>query len=713
MAMKHAGKRRFRILLTVMIIVVFLFVIVFPEFGVSKGYALLDQSSEDLYLTVLSDTSVKLNWLEYDQSGHSFRIQMKEDDTPFHTIAEVSRTHTSYEVTGLTRNRLYVFRVMLYIHETGKEEPIYNEVVFKPAITQISPTDLVLKQISPTEIRVSWVYPAGTGFETIVERQRESETNWHIIAHVKAGLNRHLDSPVDPNTRYRYRIKAKYEHGVYSDYLQRSVYSAIDTPQFEEFYSISPSSIYLSWSPSTDATRYQLERKQKGETDFVVVATPAKERTYFTDSGVIPGNRYIYRIKALNANQSESVYSNEVEVSAVFIDISYQMSAIAVSQHQVELKWSDLGDRESTYEVWRFDQQYPGWRIIATLDRNANAYTDNMVGPDETYTYKIRARSAEDDSYSQYSSEAYTTTKFLAAPSNLKQTKFSDTAITLSWKDNSAFQNMFMIERKDGVTGKWAQVTIADANMTERSNLPITRTSVWFYRVGAYSSEYRSVAYSDYILVDNGVKPSIWENSFYHDPTAGRFSDGDASGNLHEVKLNSTVLKALENNKIVTIKDGDIVNAGEQVTRGEFVSMLLKVVKPDMKPTGSFDDVKIGHPYYEAIMQAAKMGFIKAENGNYFFPDRIVTRKEIALWIYDCSIANETPLPDHKLSALRIFTDYKDVPNEILTQLQAVFGENIMIGIGYADGSRIIGIERQSTREQAALVVYRYLQWLK
>ena len=701
--------------------------------GGSVSYAALDQSSEAFHLTVLSSTTVRLEWPEYNEGGYSFRIQVKRDDTSFTHLTDTSRTNTSYEVSELEPNSLYIFRIMLYDYATGKMEPYYNEVAYNTALAKFSPGELTFEPKDSTQMLLTWAYPDAAGFETVIERRRASESTWRIIATTRPGINRFTDTELEPNVYYQYRIKARLGHAVFSDYAARSVHSALAAPQLIAYYAVSPSSIYLEWSNSPDATRYQLERKQRGNLDFSIVATTDKDRLRFTDSGVIPEARYIYRVKAIGTGQAQSLYSDEVEVSAVFIDISYAISAVATGDYQIELRWSDMGDRESSYEVWRFDGQFPGWRSIATLDRNANAYTDNMVGPEETYTYKIRARSAEDNSYSEYSTETVATTKFLPPPSDLRQVRFSDTAITLSWRDNSVGESLFYIERRNGATGNWSMVTVTNPNITERTNLLINRTENWFYRVGAYSSEHRSVAYSEPMQVDNGFGITIMENSYYHN-TENSLSQGSAStaaassnsakstastsasvsgpGSLGEIKLNTNVTTMLRKHKVVTVRDGVIVDGGDPVSRGEFVSMLVKVIKPDVKATGSFDDVKAGHPYYEDIMKAAKLGFVSADPVNRFYPDRVITREEISEFIFHCSISNQTPLPMHGIEAIRNFPDFGEVAKRSAGQVQAVFGEKIMIGIGMSDDQRIIGIERESTREQAALVIYRFLQWL-
>jgi len=59
--------------------------------------------------------------------------------------------------------------------------------------------------------------------------------------------------------------------------------------------------IRLNWNPATDNAAvgsYQLERQTPPSTNFVVVATPST--TTYTDSGLVPGTTYSYRVLAID-----------------------------------------------------------------------------------------------------------------------------------------------------------------------------------------------------------------------------------------------------------------------------------------------------------------------------------------------------------------------------------------------------------------------------
>ena len=701
-------------------------------FGTASSFAMTGYVQDNVYLTVISASAARINWPVYEYSGYTYVLQVKIDESGFEPLGEYARTVTEYDYTGAKASSVYVFRVMLRETRSGREEAYYNEIIYRPAGAYLqAPSALSLEQLSPDETQVSWIYSESAAYETEIWRRRGAETEYALIAVAPAGVNRFIDSAVEPDTFYRYRIRAKYGDAVYSAYIEASVRSAIDAPQITEIYAASPSSVYVEWTASADATRYRLERRLKGTMEYAAVTTLTNNRTYYTDNGVIPGERYYYRVMAVSQDGSGSLYSDEVEVTAFYIEMAQSITAIATGDYRIELSWADLGDKESTYEIWRSDEQYPGWSLLDISERNATSYIDARVGPLEGYIYKIRARSADYGNVSRFSAEARAATIFVEAPTGLRQTNAQSSSVDLSWKDNSANETAFYIERRSGHAGQWSRVATIGANITERQGLSAPASSAYYFRVGAYSSGYGSIAYSDPILADNGFQVSIRSSSYSTDSGvetaagAGGASAGGSSASgggaagagtgagadIGEAQLDSRVINELAKRKIVAVDGGAIVGGGEPITRGEFVAMLTVALDTDEKPLGSFDDVKQGHPYYEEIMIASRLGFAKPESGNMFYPDRIITRAEMVGFVFDSLLANGTPLPAHGVNALRPFPDKDEVPAALLPQTRSVFGERIMIGIGMPTG-RIIGIDRESTREQAALVVYRYIKWL-
>lgn len=72
-----------------------------------------------------------------------------------------------------------------------------------------------------------------------------------------------------------------------------------------------------------------------------------------------------------------------------------------------------------------------------------------------------------------------------AAPSSLTAIAVSSSRINLSWQDNSADETGFLVERKQGAGGAWAQAGTTGANITTFSDSGLVSGTTYFYRVAA------------------------------------------------------------------------------------------------------------------------------------------------------------------------------------------------------------------------------------
>ncbi|HXJ75972.1 MAG TPA: fibronectin type III domain-containing protein, partial [Candidatus Dormibacteraeota bacterium] len=101
------------------------------------------------------------------------------------------------------------------------------------------------------------------------------------------------------------------------------------------------------------------------------------------------------------------------------------------------------------------------------------------------------------------------------APSNLTATVASSSQINLKWRDNSANESGFIIQRSLSSSGPWSQIGTVGVNITNYASGGLSAGTTYSYRVCAYnsrgSSAYSSVASattSQSVLVDT-TAPSI------------------------------------------------------------------------------------------------------------------------------------------------------------------------------------------------------------
>ena len=71
------------------------------------------------------------------------------------------------------------------------------------------------------------------------------------------------------------------------------------------------------------------------------------------------------------------------------------------------------------------------------------------------------------------------------APSDLNVTAQSATSALLNWADHSGNETNFLVERKTGAAGTWAQIASLGANVTTYTNTGLTSGATYYYRVRA------------------------------------------------------------------------------------------------------------------------------------------------------------------------------------------------------------------------------------
>lgn len=83
-----------------------------------------------------------------------------------------------------------------------------------------------------------------------------------------------------------------------------------------------------------------------------------------------------------------------------------------------------------------------------------------------------------------------------APPSNLSTLAISSSQINLSWSDNSNNEDGFLIERKIGSSGTYAQVATTSADIATYSDTALAAVTTYYYRIAAFNSDGNS-AYSN------------------------------------------------------------------------------------------------------------------------------------------------------------------------------------------------------------------------
>jgi parallel beta-helix repeat protein/predicted outer membrane repeat protein len=135
----------------------------------------------------------------------------------------------------------------------------------------------------------------------------------------------------------------------------------------------------------------------------------------FTNYGLVLNKTYGYRVKARDARGNETAWS-----VIGYVEVGKEpptpptpplppsnLTALALSQTQIRLNWTDNSNNETGFKIERFTGAQP-FVEIATVGANVTTYTNSGLTANTTYTYRVRAYNSAGNS--DYSNTASATT---------------------------------------------------------------------------------------------------------------------------------------------------------------------------------------------------------------------------------------------------------------------------------------------------------------
>ncbi|WAC13139.1 fibronectin type III domain-containing protein [Dyadobacter pollutisoli] len=453
------------------------------------------RAQAQLRATVVSYQQVNLSWDRLPGIPEVYVVERKEDG-PGQNFVAISSTLPgstfAYQDKTVQENRTYIYRVIASCDKSCGGT--LNEVkVTTPLAPPANPSNLDVFFISGRGLTVTWQGNNSDGTSFLLERS-ENGGGFGLIANVPyARVLSYLDRSTTPGNRYCYRVKARNTGGESGYSNEGCVSLAQPKPAAPSGLSASVGNarqVNLAWTDNAgNETGFDIERSQDG-TGFTKIGQAGANAASFQDNEVSPKTKYWYRLVAKNEG-GFSEYSNIADVTTpdVTPDAPRNLNATPVSNTQINLSWSDISGpfgNETAYELER-STDGNAFNKIADLPADVTSYQNTGLATLTRYWYRLKAKNAL--GYSAYSNVADATTFDLppTAPSTLAARTISSSQIDLSWKDNSANETSFEIERSvNGTTFEKIGETGANGISFQSTGLsPATR---YWFRVRAKNS---------------------------------------------------------------------------------------------------------------------------------------------------------------------------------------------------------------------------------
>ena len=148
----------------------------------------------------------------------------------------------------------------------------------------------------------------------------------------------------------------------------------------------------ITWTdPSLGRASFEIQRKAPQE-EWVTVAVLPAGTTTWTDTTVVPGTYYYYRMRSI-LDGVASPYTTEMFVLTPSIPLPTVPGnpvLTAETPRSVRVRWEDRSDSEMTFEVFR-SVDGGSYALAGSRSAGTTEWLDEGVTSDRTWSYKVRA----------------------------------------------------------------------------------------------------------------------------------------------------------------------------------------------------------------------------------------------------------------------------------------------------------------------------------
>ncbi|MFY9615690.1 MAG: N,N-dimethylformamidase beta subunit family domain-containing protein [Candidatus Dormiibacterota bacterium] len=426
-----------------------------------------------LSATAFSPTQVNLGWTA-SGGASSYKIQRSPNGTSGWTQVGTSAT-TAFSDTGLAPSTTYYYQV-LASNSSGDSGASNLASATTPQAPPVAPTGLTASGVSSSQINLGWNAVAGaTGYK--IQRSPDGSTGWTQVGTSTAAA--YMDMGLTASTTYYYQVLASNsagDSGASNVAFATTLQPAPAAPTGLTATAMSPSQINLSWTASSGATSYKIQRSPDGSTGWTQVGTSTT--TGYSNTGLSPATTYYYQVLASNSTGDSGPSTGASATTPVGAPAAPTgLTAGAVSPTQINLSWT-ASSGATSYKIQRSPNGSTGWSQVGTS--TAAAYMDTGLNPSTTYYYQVLASNATGDSGPSNLASASTPVAAPAAPTGLTATAFSASQINLGWTASGGATSYKIQRSPDGTSG-WTQV--GTSTTTSFSNTGLSPSTTYYYRV--------------------------------------------------------------------------------------------------------------------------------------------------------------------------------------------------------------------------------------
>ncbi len=435
-----------------------------------------------LVSTSLGMNSASFSWSDNSDNESLFEIERRGPDNKVQILQSAANT-TAFTDTELQQGSVYAYRIRAYNAVSGYSAYSNALEITTMAPVPAAPTSFTLT-LSNGSASLQWTDNSTNESWFEIERRGPNDNSLVQTFQSPANVTSYTDTGIQPESVYAYRIRAYNKVSGYSSYtisIQiKTLPPGPNAPSSLALISVSDNAASLQWTDnSANESGFEMERRGPDDNNLVQSFQLPANTTAFTDSRLLPGSVYTYRLRAYDQANGYSSYSNPVEVSIPMPAPAAPSSLVLenLSSLAVSFRWTDNSKDESRFEIERRGPNDSSLVQILISGANTTVFTDSGVVMNAYYTYRVRACNTQ-GGYSLFSNTLDITTPMgfpPKAPSLLQSKEFTHESITIRWNDNSNDEDGFEITRSlvtDELNRAFIRVSRDDTLYTDKGLEP-------------------------------------------------------------------------------------------------------------------------------------------------------------------------------------------------------------------------------------------------
>lgn len=377
-------------------------------------------------------------------------------------------------------------------------EPFYGTVSasFNIVLPTVDSIYNLSAEATATSATVSWGKLNCTGYE--VEKQLRNDRPFVFCTKLPSDETSYTENSLSPFSHITYRVRPYKNAGdktVYGEYSTVTVNTAPNAVTGFAVSSKDTDRITLSWKNDVRLKGYEIYRFN-GKKYELITSLNSSVHT-FTDTELLPGTTYTYRIFAYYKAGTNTVKSAYTQVSTVTMPgSSAKISVKDRFDTYVTVSWSKVNNTDG-YELLRRVGKTGKYTHIAYLSNKTTSFTDKNLSPGTLYCYAVRAYKTSNGSKvtGHSTNRAVVTRPKAVSFASVKSQKVN--SITITWSKARGVSGYAVYRKNSGANGTYSLVKNLSAGINTFTDKKVKAKTDCCYYIRTYKIVNGKKYYSD------------------------------------------------------------------------------------------------------------------------------------------------------------------------------------------------------------------------